>query len=50
MIDFASSNILWYVAFQVHSVLADVNFLSDSHTSAVKGVNLPKEIIIPRNG
>ena len=32
----------WYVAFQVHSVLADVSFLNDSHTSAVLRENLPK--------
>ena len=32
---FAFLNILWYVAFQVHSVLADVSFLNGSHVSAV---------------
>ena len=42
MIAFALSNIFWYAVFQVYSVLADVSFHSDSHTSAVLGENLPK--------
>ena len=42
MIDFALSNISWYVAFQVHPVLGDVSFLSDLQTSAVLGENLFK--------
>ena len=36
------SNILLCVAFRVHSVLADVSFLSHSHTSAELGKNLSK--------
>ena len=40
MIAFALLNIFWYVAFQVHSVLTDVSFLSDLHVSAVLGENL----------
>ena len=43
MIDFALSSILWYVAFQVHSVLVDVKyFFRDSQVSAVLGKNFPK--------
>ena len=42
VIDFALLNIFWYVVFLVHSVLADVNFLSDSQMSAVLGDNLLK--------
>ena len=45
----ALSNIFWHVAFQVHSVLADISFLSDAHTPDVLGQNLPKELIIKRN-
>ena len=40
MIDFAISNSYWYVTFQGHSVLNDVNCLSDSQTSAVLEENL----------
>ena len=42
MIDFALVNSFWYVALQVHSVLTDVSFLSDSQTSVVLGENLLK--------
>ena len=42
MIDFALSNIFWHVAFQVHSVLADVGFLCDTHMSVVQGGKLPE--------
>ena len=42
IISFASANIFWYVTFNIHSVLADINFFSDSHTSTVLGENLPK--------
>ena len=31
----------WYVPFEVHSVMLDVSFLSDSHMSDVLGKNLP---------
>ena len=48
IIAYASSNIL-VCGIHVHSALADVSFLGDSHTSAVLGENLPKYVIIPRN-
>ena len=48
MIALALSNIFWYIAFQVYSALSDVNFLSDSHMSAVLRETLSKWLIIPR--
>ena len=42
MIDFALLDIVWYVAFQVYSVLADVNFMSDLQMSAMLGKNFQK--------
>ena len=37
MMDFALLNIFWYIASQVNSVLADVNFHSDSQLSTMLG-------------
>ena len=42
MIDFVLLDIFWYVEFQVHTVLADVHFLSDSQMSPMPGENLLK--------
>ena len=42
MIAFALLNIFWYVAFHVHSALADMSFLSDMQLSVVLGENLYK--------
>ena len=38
-----------YATFQVHSVLTDVSFLSDSQMSAVLEENLLKLLIFPGN-
>ena len=40
MIDFSWSNILWYIAFKVNSVLADVSFLDDLLMSAMLRENV----------
>ena len=42
MTDIALFNSFWYIAFQVHSGLTDISFLSDSQMSAVLGENLLK--------
>ena len=42
IIAFASYNIFGYVGFHIHSALADVNLLIDSHTSNILEENLPK--------
>ena len=49
MTDFLLSNNVGYVAFQVHSVLTDVNCLSASQMFAVLEENLPEYLIIPRS-
>ena len=49
MIDFTYLYSFWYVMLRMHSVLVDVNFLSDPHTCLVNGNNFPGLFLIPIN-